>query len=63
MLEMNVSGMTCVHCVQAVSEAVSHLPGVIGVAVDLEKARVRIQGRPDLDAVRAAIEEEGYRVQ
>ncbi len=62
MLEMNVSGMTCGHCARAVSEAVSHLPGVVGVAVDLEAALIRVQGRPDPAAVRSAIEEEGYHV-
>ncbi len=62
MLEMIVSGMTCGHCARAVSEAVSHLPGVVGVAVDLEAARVRVQGQPDPEAVRSAIEEEGYHV-
>ena len=62
MLEMSVTGMTCGHCVRAVSEAVSHLPGVVGVAVDLEGERVRVHGLPDPAAVRCAIEEEGYHV-
>ncbi len=62
MLEMTVNGMTCGHCARAVSEAVSHLPGVVGVAVDLEAALIRVQGQPDPDAVRAAIETEGYHV-
>ena len=62
MLEMNVAGMTCAHCARAVSEALSHIQGVIGVSVDLAAGCVRIQGRPDLDAVRTAIEGEGYAV-
>jgi copper chaperone len=54
--------MTCTHCVLAVSDAVSAVPGVLGVAVDLATAKVQIQGEPNPSAVRAAIEEEGYSV-
>jgi copper chaperone CopZ len=62
MLELTVTGMTCQHCVHAVTEAVSALPGVLGVAVDLGAGAVRVTGEPDPAAVRAAIEEEGYTV-
>jgi copper chaperone len=62
MLELAVTGMTCNHCVRAVTEAVSAVPGVLGVAVDLAGAKVQIQGEPDPTAVRAAIEDEGYTV-
>ena len=60
MLDIVVDGMTCDHCVRAVTDAVSPLPGVTGVAVDLGSGNVRIQGDPDVAVVRAAIEEEGY---
>ena len=63
MLEFIVTGMTCAHCVNAVTKALSSLPGVAGVAVDLPSNRVHIQGKPDMDAVRAAIEDEGYGVE
>ena len=33
--EYVVTGMTCAHCVQAVTEEVTSLPGVTDVAVDL----------------------------
>jgi copper ion binding protein len=59
---LEVSGMTCGHCVSAITSAVSALPGVTGVDVDLEAGSVRVEGTPDSDAVTAAIEDAGYDV-
>ncbi len=60
-LTYTVAGMSCGHCVAAVTEEVSALPGVDAVVVDLETKRVDVSG-VELDdaAVRAAIEEAGY---
>ena len=56
-----VPGMHCVHCVAAVEEEVSTVPGVESVAVDLVTKRVDVAGEPlDDAAIRAAIEEAGY---
>jgi copper chaperone len=63
MLHLKVSGMTCGHCVSAVSRAVRAVPGAEDVAVDLDRGEVTVQGNPDPSAVRAAIAEEGYEVQ
>lgn len=62
MLRMKVSGMTCQHCVAAVSGAVSALPGVEQVTVDLDHGEVSVTGSPEPAQVRAAIEAEGYDV-
>jgi copper chaperone len=62
MLELAVTGMTCGHCVQAIVNAVSALPDVAGVSVDLQAGRVVVSGNPDPATVRLAIEEEGYQV-
>lgn len=62
MLELRVTGMDCDHCVHAVSGAVRAVPGTESVSVDLASGVVRVQGAPDAAAVRAAIEEEGYKV-
>ena len=62
MLDLAVEGMTCEHCVRAVTGAVSAVSGVSSVAVDLAAGRVRIVGDPDLAAVKGAIEAEGYTV-
>ena len=63
MLHLKVSGMTCGHCVSAVSRAVRAVPGTEDVAVDLDRGEVAVRGNPDPGAVRAAIAEEGYAVQ
>lgn len=57
-----VTGMTCGHCVKAVTEEVSALPGVTGVDVDLESGRVTVtaDADPDAAAVAAAVDEAGY---
>lgn len=60
-----VSGMTCGHCVAAVTEEISALPGVTAVRIDLvpgEVSTVNVEADQALtvDAVRAAIDEAGY---
>lgn len=63
MLRLKVSGMTCGHCVSAVTRAVKAVPSVADVTVDLERGEVTVRGTPDERAIRAAIAEEGYEVQ
>jgi copper chaperone CopZ len=56
-----VTGMTCEHCVNAVTEEVSRVPGVDGVVVDLATGRVRVTGTAYTDEqIRAAVDEAGY---
>ncbi|MGY1743121.1 MULTISPECIES: heavy-metal-associated domain-containing protein [unclassified Blastococcus] len=57
-----VTGMTCGHCVSAVSEEVGGLPGVTAVDVDLPSGAVTVTSDAPLDeaAVAAAVEEAGY---
>ncbi len=59
-----VTGMTCQHCVQSVTEEVSEVPGVSGVEVDLASGRVTVSSERPVDdaAVRAAVAEAGYEV-
>ena len=59
-----VTGMTCGHCVSAVTEEVSGLPGVTDVRVDLASGGLTVTSDAPLDddAVRAAVEEAGYEV-
>jgi copper chaperone CopZ len=56
-----VEGMSCEHCVAAVTEQVSQVPGAEQVDVDLDSGVLAIRGE-DIDsaAVRAAVEEAGY---
>jgi copper chaperone CopZ len=59
-----VVGMTCGHCVNAVTEEVSAVPGVTAVDVDLDSGGLTVTGDAEADdgAVRAAVEEAGYQV-
>jgi len=57
-----VTGMTCGHCVQAVTGELIRLPGVRDVRVDLASGQVTVRsdGMVPLDEVRAAVDEAGY---
>lgn len=59
-----VTGMTCEHCVASVTEEISELDGVTGVAVDLPTGAVKVTSTKPLDNadVRAAVEEAGYQL-
>ncbi|MCW4385923.1 copper ion binding protein [Salinibacterium sp. SYSU T00001] len=58
----SVKGMTCEHCVRAVTEEVSKVAGVTDVKVDLaaETVVVESESKPDAEAIAAAIDEAGY---
>ena len=59
-----VKGMTCDHCVRAVTQELHALPGVHDVAIELASGNVAVQSDAPLadDAVRAAVDEAGYEV-
>jgi copper chaperone CopZ len=59
-----VSGMTCGHCVSAVSSEVGKLAGVTEVQVDLTSGAVSVTSEVPLDdaAVAAAVGEAGYQL-
>ena len=61
----SVTGMTCGHCVSAVTDEVGKLPGVSSVVVDLvpgDASTVTITGTVELsrDQVAEAVDEAGY---
>ncbi|MCZ3387221.1 MAG: cation transporter [Actinomycetia bacterium] len=57
-----VTGMTCGHCVQAVTDEITSLPGVEAVNVELASGAVTVVSTDALgqDAVAAAVDEAGY---
>lgn len=61
-MKLEVDGMSCAHCVASITKAVEPLPGVTGVAVDLEGDTVTVSGDAEEAAVVAAIEDCGYDV-
>jgi copper chaperone CopZ len=58
----SVSGMTCDHCVRAVTTELVLLPGARSVDVDLAEGAVTVtsDGPLDLEQVREAVDEAGY---
>ena len=60
MLVLNVRGMTCAHCVRAVTDAVREVAPGAEVAVDLSAGTVAVAGPADPARVAAAIGEAGY---
>ena len=61
---ITVNGMTCQHCVNAVTEEVGALDGVTGVTVDLATGRVDVESAAPVpaDALAAAVDEAGYEI-
>lgn len=59
-----VTGMTCGHCVAAVTEEVSKIDSVTSVDVDLDSGRLTVASEGPLDDadVAAAVDEAGYAV-
>lgn len=59
-----VTGMTCGHCVQSVTEEVSEVQGVTEVAVDLPTGKVTVTSEQPVpeDRIRAAVTEAGYQL-
>ena len=61
--ELQVSGMSCQHCVKAVTAAVHALDAQAAVTVDLTQGKVSVASTLAADALRKAIADEGYVVQ
>ena len=57
-----VKGMSCGHCVGAVTQAVKSVDPQADVKVDLATGKVEVQSQQDHAAIARAIEEEGYKV-
>ncbi|HVE52582.1 MAG TPA: cation transporter [Ramlibacter sp.] len=57
-----VQGMSCGHCVGAVTQAVKSVDPQAEVNVDLASGKVEVQSAGDPGAIARAIEEEGYKV-
>ncbi|MCY9787193.1 cation transporter [Nocardiopsis sp. EMB25] len=59
-----VDGMSCGHCVNAITKEVTGVANVSDVKVDLETRKVTVtsEGPVEDAAVRAAIDEAGYEV-
>jgi copper chaperone len=57
---LQITGMTCEHCVRAVTRALERVPGVDRVEVTLKPGVAVVHGRADPEKLFAAVREEGY---
>ena len=61
MTKLKIEGMTCNHCVKAVTEALGQVQGVDTVIeVSLEQGEAVVSGNPDAAALIDAVAEAGY---
>lgn len=62
---INVDGMACEHCVNAITKAVGALTGVSDVKVDLEAKTVTVDhelSEASVEKIKEEIEDQGYDV-
>lgn len=59
-ITLQVGGMTCEHCVRAVTKTLEAVPGVDNVSVSLAGGRAQVEGAADPQALVHAIQKEGY---
>lgn len=61
-LTLHIEGMSCGHCLNAVSRALAHLPGVEVDSVKMGRADVRYDERSvEPSHIEAAVSDAGYR--
>ena len=57
---LKVTGMTCMHCVGAVKQALEAIDGVDSAEVSLDEASAVVTGTADTTSLVAAVKEAGY---
>lgn len=57
---LRITGMTCGHCVAAVTKALQSVAGVDSVEVNLETGQGLVKGHADAAQLIKAVEKEGY---
>jgi copper chaperone len=65
-ITLKVDGMSCEHCVKAVTNALAGIAGVTDIVVSLKEGTASFTRNADvaqMEAIKAAIIEEGFEVQ
>ncbi|MDM5225076.1 copper chaperone CopZ [Cytobacillus sp. NJ13] len=65
-MTLNVKGMSCGHCINAIEGSVGELAGVTKVKVNLDSGTVNVEFNPNevtLDKIKEIIDDQGYDVQ
>ena len=60
---IKIQGMTCQHCVMAVTKALGKLAGLKNLKVDLAKGEATFENAQNIprDSIRRAVEDAGYK--
>jgi copper chaperone len=61
-VKLQIEGMSCQHCVAAVSRTFDGIDGIKDLAVEIGRAKFNIQEESDLGPIIEAIEDQGYKV-
>ena len=62
---INVDGMSCNHCVQAITKALAALSGIVSSEISLESGTVTVEYDPgitDINKIAGEINNQGYDV-
>ena len=59
-IKLNITGMTCGHCVAHTKKSLEAVPGVESAEVSLEPGGAVVKGDVDAMALVAAVKEAGY---
>ena len=64
MEKVKIEGMSCQHCVMAVTKALESIPGVKNLKVDLAKGEASFENSQNAarEEIRKAVEEAGFAV-
>jgi len=60
---LNVEGIMCAHCAEAIKKAVDALPGVVRVSVDWKAKTVTVEHNPSqipIGTIKNEIKDQGY---
>jgi copper chaperone len=60
MTRLSIPDMSCGHCKAAVTTALTAVPGVAAVEVDLSDRSARVDGNAPLAALLTALDQAGY---
>ena len=59
-IKLNITGMTCNHCVARAQKALEAVDGVDSVEVTLDPGAATVTGSAPVDALIAAVKDAGY---
>jgi uncharacterized membrane protein YraQ (UPF0718 family)/copper chaperone CopZ len=59
---IDIEGMSCKNCARKITESIKKVEGVTSVEVDVGKKKATIEGKADVDSIKKAVEDAGYKV-